>query len=106
MSLLELEAQAEVDKFAAVPAAPLGRRRGGLGGGAAARGSSTGCATGRALAPEERWRYEEANRLGRSYCRRLMGHVTARRLESLLRELRYAYRLGAEAKLDYFACGA
>ena len=32
--------------------------------------------------------------------------TTARRLESLLRELRYAYRLGAEANLDYFACGA
>ncbi len=54
------------------------------------------------LSVQERWRYEEANRLSRNFCSRLMGHVTGRRLERLLTDLRYAYRLGAEAKLRHF----
>jgi hypothetical protein len=55
------------------------------------------------LSEAERWRYEEANRLSRNFCSRLMGHVAGRRLERLLSDLRYAYRLGAEAKLRHFA---
>jgi hypothetical protein len=107
VSLLELEAQAEVDKFALCLL-----HRWGEGGSVGAWAEELLARLfdrvryREQLAPEERWRYQEANRISRSYCRRLMGHVTARRLESLLRELRYAYRLGAEAKLDYFACGA
>jgi hypothetical protein len=57
------------------------------------------------LSPQERWRYEEANRLSRRFCARLMGHVTGRRLDRLPGDLRYAYRLGAEAKLRHFAHG-
>jgi len=105
VSLLELEAQAEVDKFALCLL-----HRWGDGAGAWAEELLARLFDRvryrEQLAPEERWRYQEANRLSRSYCRSLMGHVTARRLESLLRELRYAYRLGAGAKLDYFAAGA
>ncbi len=57
------------------------------------------------LSVQERWRYEEANRLSRNFCTRLMGHVAERRLDRLLSELRYAYRLGAEAKLRHFSYG-
>ena len=54
-----------------------------------------------ALRPDERWRYEQANRLSRAYCKRLLPHVANRRLDRLLSELRYSYRLGADAKLRY-----
>lgn len=102
VSLLELEAQAEVDKFAlcllhrwgdgveAWAAELLGRL-------------FDRVSYRERLSEAERWRYEEANRLSRNFCSRLMGHVAGRRLERLLSDLRYAYRLGAEAKLRHFA---
>jgi hypothetical protein len=105
VSLLELEAQAEVDKFALCLLHRWGDGVGAWAEELLARLFDR-VRYREQLAPEERWRYQEANRISHSYCRRLMGHVTARRLESLLRELRYAYRLGARAKLDYFAAGA
>lgn len=100
VSLLELEAQAEVDKFAVCALAAW-----------RADGSAPGLfrrlfdeATFRgALSHAEEWRYREASRLARTYCKRLLPMIAARRLEKLLGELRYAYRLGAEAKLDYLA---
>jgi hypothetical protein len=102
VSLLELEAQAEVDKFALCLL-----QRWGDGVGTWAKELLLRLfdrVSYRAkLSEAERWRYEEANRLSRNFCTRLMGHVTARRLERLLSELRYAYRLGAEAKLRHFA---
>jgi hypothetical protein len=55
------------------------------------------------LGAAERWRYLEANRLAKAYCERLLPLVRAGRLDRLLAELRHAYRLGAEAKLQYFA---
>ena len=104
VSLLELEAQAEVDKFAVCLL-----HRWGEGVGAWAE-ELLGRLFDRVsyrerLSPQERWRYEEANRLSRRFCTRLMGHVTGRRLDRLLGDLRYAYRLGAEAKLRHFAHG-
>src|SRR6266700_2161789 len=42
---------------------------------------------------DERWRYEEANRLARSYCAGLLRHITARRMDALLSELRHSYRM-------------
>ena len=51
-------------------------------------------------------RYEEANRLSAAYCQRLIRHVAERRMDRLLSELRYSYRLGAEAKLRYLARAA
>ncbi|PTL82566.1 hypothetical protein [Vitiosangium sp. GDMCC 1.1324] len=102
VSLLELEAQAEVDKFALCL---LHRWGDGVGAwaGELRRRLFDRVSYREQLSGEERWRYEEANRLSRNFCSRLMGHVTARRLERLLSELRYAYRLGAEAKLRHFA---
>jgi hypothetical protein len=102
VSLLELEAQAEVDKFALCLL-----HRWGTGVRAWAeelRWRLFDRVSYRArLSEEELWRYQEANRLSRNFCSRLMGHVTSRRLERLLSDLRYAYRLGAEAKLRHFA---
>jgi hypothetical protein len=102
VSLLELEAQAEVDKFALCL-----MHRWGEGVGAWAeellRRLFDRVSYRAKLSEAERWRYEEANRLSRNFCNRLMGHVSGRRLERLLSELRYAYRLGAEAKLRHFA---
>lgn len=104
LSLLELEAQAEIDKFAVCllhrwgegvrPWAEELLRR-----------LFERVSYRPRLSSQERWRYEEANRLSRTFCTRLMGHVAERRLDRLLSELRYAYRLGAEAKLRHLAHG-
>ena len=101
VSLLELEAQAEVDKFASCLlhrwndarawAKELHRR---LFDQIRFRGELTAA---------EQERYARANQLARTYCARLLPHALSRRLERLLAELRYGYRLGAEAKLAYFA---
>ncbi|MDY7229790.1 hypothetical protein [Hyalangium rubrum] len=102
LSLLELEAQAEVDKFAVCLL-----HRWGEGVKAWAqellRRLFDRVSYHARLSPQERWRYEQANRLSRNFCSRLMVHVAERRLDRLLSELRYAYRLGAEAKLAHFA---
>ncbi|MCK8500489.1 MULTISPECIES: hypothetical protein [Myxococcus] len=104
VSLLELEAQAEVDKFAVCLL-----HRWGEGVGAWAQELLTRLfdrvSYRDRLSSQERWRYEEANRLSRRFCSRMMTHVAGRRLERLLSDLRYAYRLGAEAKLSHFAHG-
>lgn len=101
VSMLELEAQAEVDKFAICTLLRWGQH-------------VSGWATGlvgtlfervrfsERLELQERWRYVEANRLAKRYCLRLLPFIRERRLEALLAELRHAYRLGAEAKLAYF----
>lgn len=104
LSLLELEAQAEVDKFAVCLLHRWGE-------GVKAwseellRRLFDRISYRPSLSAQERWRYEEANRLSRNFCTRLMGHVGQRRLERLLSDLRYAYRLGAEAKLQHFSHG-
>lgn len=105
VSLLELEAQAEVDKFALC----LLHR---WGDGAlhwARELIQRLFDTARlvpALGPELRHRYEESSRLARQYCQRLLALVKAGDLQRLLGELRYSYRLGAEAKLRYLAQSA
>lgn len=102
VSLLELEAQAEVDKFAICLL-----HRWGEGVLAWARELMRRLFDAVSYLPqlsaEERWRYEEANRLSRNYCARLLPLVESRRLDRLLSALRYSYRLGAEAKLRHLA---
>ncbi len=102
VSLLELEAQAEIDKFATCVLYRWGE----------AAPSWAAELMGRlfervsyapALSQQERWRYGEANRLARNYCKRLLESIALRRMDKLLHELRYAYRLGAEAKLRHLA---
>jgi hypothetical protein len=59
-----------------------------------------------ALSEDETRRYEEANRVSRAYCLRLLPHVASRRMDRLLADLRYSYRLGADAKLRHLAKAA
>jgi len=105
VSLLELETQAEIDKFASC----LLHRW----------GSATAdwahelhrrlfdrVSYNPNLSGDEERRYAEANRLSRAYCLRLMPHVIGRRMDRLLADLRYSYRLGAEAKLRHLARAA
>jgi hypothetical protein len=101
VSLLELEAQAEVDKFAVCTLLKWGRDA----------GRWAGELIGRLfeqvqlrphLSEPERWRYREANRLAKTYAERLLPLVHSCRMDRLLSELRHGYRLGAEAKLQYF----
>jgi len=102
VSLLELEAQAEVDKFAVCTLVRWGQ-------GVARWASSLGqrlfeqVRFHEHLSVAERWRYGEANRLAQSYVAKLMPHIRGGQLDRLLSELRHAYRLGAEAKLAYFS---
>jgi hypothetical protein len=108
VSLLELEAQAEVDKFALL-LLPLHGRRG------VRRRRSRGLRRRLYervryldhLAADELERYREANRLGAGYARWLEGrYVEEADVEGLLRELRQCYRLGAGEKLGYLASRA
>lgn len=106
VSLLELEVQAEVDKFALL-LLHLWRR--GL------RRASP-CLRLRLfervryhawLRAEEVRRYREANRLGGAYARWLEGrYVGGADIEGLLRELRQTYRLGGCEKLAYLGARA
>ena len=101
VSLLELEVQAEVDKFALLllhlwrrglrRVSPSLRRR---------LFERVGFHTH--LGADELNRYREANRLGGGYARWLEGeYVPDADLEGLLRELRRSYRLGTSEKLGY-----
>lgn len=112
VSLLELEAQAEVDKFASCV---LHRWASSASHGVGAvlqwarqllRRLFQAVRYHPHLSPAERWRYEEAGRLSRNYCQRLLPLVATHRLDRLLSELRHMYRLGAEAKLQYLALAA
>jgi hypothetical protein len=105
LSLLEMEAQGEVDKFASL----LLHRWPSMGGPAARALHAQlfdAVSYHSHLGPAERSRYHEANRLGRAFSARLLVHCAARRLDRLLEALRYAYRLGAEAKLQHLARAA
>jgi hypothetical protein len=105
VSLLELETQAEIDKFASCLlhrwndrsvewARELHRRL------------FDSVTFHPELTDAEARRYAEANRLSRAYCWRLIPHVSARRMDRLLSDLRYSYRLGADAKLRHLAKAA
>ncbi len=100
VSLLELEAQAEIDKFALCVLARWEQKRAA---GAMFERLFDEVRYRETLQPEELARYREANRLARAYCARLLPMLAARSLERLLSELRYSYRLGAKAKLDYLS---
>jgi hypothetical protein len=100
VSLLEMEAQAEVDKFALCTLLRWGQD--------VARWAARlvealfhAVSFHGHLGPDERRRYETANRLALRYARRLLPLIRARSLERVLAELRHSYRMGAEAKLVY-----
>ncbi len=101
VSLLELEAQAEVDKFAVCTLLKWGLNVGRWAGSLVGRLFEQ-VQLRHSLSEPERWRYWEANRLAKAYCERLLPMVRSGRMDKLLAELRHGYRLGAEAKLQYF----
>ncbi|WP_373045609.1 hypothetical protein [Vulgatibacter sp.] len=97
VSLLELEVQAEIDKFAL--AALFLWRRGQRHEVPALLDRLFGDVSYLPhLGPEELERYRTANRLARGYCRELLRYVEQGRVEPLLAELRRSYRLGAGEK--------
>ena len=103
VSLLELETQAEVDKYAATVFL-IARQQG---------GDYPAQVHGRLfdrvsfdsrLEPEQYDRYRTAHRCAAQYCRRLERRFVRRgeaRIEALVRELRQFYRLGSAAKLRH-----
>jgi hypothetical protein len=101
VSLLEVEVQAEVDKFALL-LLHLWRRGLRRMSPALRRRLFDGVRYHAWLGDEERGRYEEANRLGGGYARWLEGrYVEEADIDGLLRELRRTYRRGGEDKLAY-----
>lgn len=105
VSQLELEVQAEIDKYVTVLLSLWneGRRT------ATARLREVlfdAVSYRPDLSAEARVRYEKANSLASIYCRFLEARfVVQGRIEDLLAELRRMYRLGAGEKLSHVACG-
>ena len=103
VSLLELEVQAEVDKFALL-VLHLWRRGLRRLSGALRRRLFEEVSYRAWLGEEARQRYRTANRLGSGYARWLEGRfVEEADAEGLLRELRASYRLGGGEKLGHLA---
>ena len=103
VSLLELETQAEVDKYAATVFLIAGQQGGGYPIQVHGRLFDRVSFDER-LEPEQYHRYRTAHRCAAQYCRRLERRFVQRgqaRIEGLVRELRKFYRLGSTAKLAY-----
>ena len=103
VSLLELETQAEVDKYA-VTVFLIGDQRGGRYPVEVHARLFDRVNFDARLAPEQYDRYRTAHRCAANFCRRLERRFVSRgraQVEALVRELRKFYRLGSTAKLRY-----
>ena len=103
VSLLELETQAEVDKYAATVFLLANQQGGAYPDQVHARLFDRVSFDVR-LEPEQFQRYRTAHRYAAQYCRSLERRFVRRgeaRIEALLRELRKFYRLGSTAKLRH-----
>jgi len=103
VSLLELETQAEVDKYAATVFLVADPQGGSYPAQVHARLFDRVDFDAR-LEPEQYDRYRTAHRCAANYCRRLESRFVSRgkaQVEALVRELRKFYRLGSTAKLRY-----
>ena len=103
LSLLELETQAEVDKFV-LPMLLLARQGAGVYPSYVFARLFEAARFDARLTPEQLDRYRNAHVGAARYCRFLERRFVSRgraRLEGLLRELRRFYRLGNAAKVDY-----
>ena len=106
VSLLEMEVQAEVDKFALL-LLHLWRRGLRRLSGALRRRLFERVGYRAGLGEEARERYRTANRLGAGYARWLEGRfVDGADADGLFRELRASYRLGGGEKLGHLAARA
>ena len=103
VSLLELETQAEVDKYAATVFL-VAHQRGGDYPAQVHPRLFDRVSFDERLEPEQYDRYRTAHRCAAQYCRRLERRFVQRgqaRIEALVRELRKFYRLGASAKVAH-----
>ena len=103
VSLLELETQAEVDKYAATVFLLADQQGGGYPQQVHPRLFDRVNFDAR-LEPEQYDRYRTAHRCAANYCRRLESRFVSRgeaQVEALVRELRKFYRLGSAAKLRH-----
>ncbi len=103
VSLLELETQAEVDKYAATIFL-IGQQQGGTFPAQVHSRLFDRVSFDARLKPEQYHRYLTAHRCAAQYCRRLERRFVRRgeaRIEAMLRELRKFYRLGSAAKLRH-----
>jgi hypothetical protein len=103
VSLLELETQAEVDKYAATVFLVADQQGGGYPSHVHPRLFDRVNFDAR-LEPLEYERYRTANRCAANFCRRLEKRFVGRggaQVEAMVRELRKFYRLGHTAKLRY-----
>ena len=103
VSLLELETQAEVDKYAVTVFLLADQQGGGYPAQVHARLFDRVSFDAR-LEPDQYHRYRTAHRCAAHYCRRLEHRFVTRgvaRIEALVRELRKFYRLGSMAKLRH-----
>src|SRR3984957_11564519 len=103
VSLLELETQAEVDKYAVTVFLLADQHGGGYPAQVHARLFDRVSFDAR-LEPDQYHRYRTAHRCAAHYCRRLEHRFVSRgvaRIEALVRELRKFYRLGSTAKLRH-----
>lgn len=103
VSLLELETQAEVDKYAATVFL-VAHQRGGAYPAQVHGRLFDGVSFDSRLEPEQYARYRTAHRCAARYCRQLERRFVQRgeaRVEALVRELRQFYRLGTAAKLRH-----
>jgi hypothetical protein len=103
VSLLELETQAEVDKYAVTVFLLADQQGGGYPAQVHARLFDRVGFDAR-LEPDQYHRYRTAHRCAAHYCRRLEHRFVRRgeaRIEALVRELRRFYRLGSTAKLRH-----
>ena len=103
VSLLELETQAEVDKYAATVFLISHQRGGGYPTEVHPRLFDR-VSFDQRLEPEQYHRYRTAHRCAAQYCRRLERRFVQRgeaRTEGLVRELRKFYRLGSTAKMRH-----
>ncbi len=103
VSLLELETQAEVDKYA-VTVFLLGTQRGGGYPAEVHARLFDRVSFDNRLDADQYERYRIAHRSAARYCRRLERRFVSRgvaRIEAMVRELRTFYRLGSAAKLNH-----
>jgi hypothetical protein len=103
VSLLELETQAEVDKYAVTVFLLADQQGGDYPAHVHARLFDRVSFDAR-LPPDQYHRYRTAHRCAAHYCRRLERRFVSRgqaRIEGLVRELRRFYRLGSTAKLRH-----